>query len=307
MWRDLGQYLRALWKHWLSLIAGPTVTVALLIWQVFEQANIPTWVFWAIAAPSVPVAGFLAWRDEHQKVPRKAIDPEVELRRSQFEKEIAKLSPLQQVVLHHVVRCGDRDAAQVREFFREHYVEVSPKEADGLLAAITDMTGLLEVKATSNAYERYGIKSVWEKLLVEWAAPPTALDQRIIDKARQLRRQLTASFEDCPPGPRTLDDHLSWARLLAGGFDVTDPGLRELVDLRPGASRRIWVAVGLARDAFDKTADLVNPLGKQPWWIVGGAPPADVEVELRQAAAHFGDCLNALDTVTRDLTVLPGT
>ena len=68
MWRDIGQYLRALWKHWASLLAGPTVTVALLVWQVFEQANIPTWVFWVIAAPGVPIAGFLTWREEHAKV-----------------------------------------------------------------------------------------------------------------------------------------------------------------------------------------------------------------------------------------------
>jgi len=39
---------------------------------VFEQANIPTWVFWVIAVPSVPIAGFLAWRDEHAKVVQEA-------------------------------------------------------------------------------------------------------------------------------------------------------------------------------------------------------------------------------------------
>src|SRR5881628_3565659 len=72
MWPDIGQYVRALWKHWASLLAGPTLTTALLIWQVFEQANIPTWVFWVIAVPSVPIAGFLAWRDEHAKVVQEA-------------------------------------------------------------------------------------------------------------------------------------------------------------------------------------------------------------------------------------------
>lgn len=41
MRRDLWAYLRALWKHWASLLAGPTVTILLLIWQVFGNANIP--------------------------------------------------------------------------------------------------------------------------------------------------------------------------------------------------------------------------------------------------------------------------
>jgi hypothetical protein len=67
MWRDLGQYLQALWKYWASLLAGPFVTVLLLIWQVFGNANIPTWAFWVIAVPGVPIAGFLAWRDEHAR------------------------------------------------------------------------------------------------------------------------------------------------------------------------------------------------------------------------------------------------
>src|SRR5712692_7308767 len=117
MWRDVWQYVRALWKHWASLLAGPTATVILLVWQVFEKTNITPWVFWLVALTGVPVAGFLAWRDEHRKVAPKAIDPEVELRRPEFEKKIAKLNPEQEAVLRHVVQVGDSDAMQLRDNF----------------------------------------------------------------------------------------------------------------------------------------------------------------------------------------------
>jgi hypothetical protein len=59
-------YLQALRKQWVGLITGPTATLILLIWQVFEKTDIPTWVFWVVAATGVPVAGFLAWREEHE-------------------------------------------------------------------------------------------------------------------------------------------------------------------------------------------------------------------------------------------------
>lgn len=68
MWRDIWLYLQALWKHWASLLAGPTATVILLVWQVFARTNIPSWVFWLVALTGIPLAGFLAWRDEHMKV-----------------------------------------------------------------------------------------------------------------------------------------------------------------------------------------------------------------------------------------------
>src|SRR2546427_9308954 len=68
MSRDLWAYVQALWRHWASLLAGPTATVILLVWQVFARTNITPWVFWLVALTGIPLAGFLAWRDEHVKV-----------------------------------------------------------------------------------------------------------------------------------------------------------------------------------------------------------------------------------------------
>src|SRR6267143_4335890 len=72
MWRDFGRYLQGLRRQWLGLITGPTASFLLLLWQVFKHTDIPTWVFWVVAAAGIPVAGFLAWREEHEKLARKA-------------------------------------------------------------------------------------------------------------------------------------------------------------------------------------------------------------------------------------------
>jgi len=57
-----------MWRHWAGLLSGPTATVILLVWQVFAKTNIPPWVFWLVALTGIPLAGFLAWREEHRKL-----------------------------------------------------------------------------------------------------------------------------------------------------------------------------------------------------------------------------------------------
>jgi len=228
-----------------------------------------------------------------------SIDPEIELRRPQFEKQIAKLNPQQEVVLHYVVQVGDCDAPQLRQFLNEQGQAVSAHDADMLLTIIAE-TGLLEVKEKGKAYGRYRIKPVWAKLLVELAAPPTAVDKRIADKARALRRTLAASFEDWPTGLNKLDDLTTWASKVIRGFDVTEAALKEIVDLRPDASRRTERAVGTARDAYYAAADILNRLFKGGGLSIQWDERPAIEGQLRQAVAYVEQCLAALDTLMRD-------
>lgn len=300
LWRDVKLYLRALGKHSVSLATGAAVSLVLLVWEyVLKKGDIPTWVLGLAAVMGVLAAGFLAWRDEHAKVTasREAVDPEIELRRPQFDKEIAKLSPRQEAVLRYVVRVGDSDAIQLRErFFREQGESVSPHDADLLLTDIAEATGLLEVKSKGNVYGRYAIKPVWGKLLVEWAAPPTAMDRRIADKSRQLRRQLLASFEDWPNGLNELDELTTWAGRLATGFRVAEPALREIVDLRADASRAVQEAVGTARDEYEAAADVINRLFKGGGLSIQWDERPAVEAKLRAAADRVRACIAALRT-----------
>jgi len=301
MWRDIWQYARALWKHWASLLAGPTVTVVLLVWQVFEQANIPEWVFWVIAAPGVPVAGFLAWREEHAKVAPKPLDPEMEWRRPQFQKILAALRPPLEAVLRHVAQVGDCDAVQLHKFLAEQGVAMSTSEADMLLTTLFD-AALLEVKAKGNAYGRYAVKPVWGKLVLELAAPPTPTDIRTTDKARELRRQLAASFEEWPPdGPQTFADLVRWAHKVARGYKVTKPGLQELLDLRAEASPHVRDTVGSMRDHYEAAADIINPVLRRTWeqWETDPADSAAVTASLRRAVGLVRQSLAALDTLTK--------
>jgi len=88
----------------------------------------------------------------------------------------------------------------------------------------------------------------WLERLVSARARQKAVDLRISDKARQLRRSLAASFEDWPRGPRTMVDLLSWAHNVTGSFDATEAALTELVELRPEASRKIQQAIGAVKN-----------------------------------------------------------
>jgi len=310
MWRDLWIYAKAVVWRWASVATGVVVSLGLLISQAFDVA-IPRWVFGDAAIVGVLVAGFLAWRDERRKLaPRevapKEIDPDMELRRPQFEKEITKLTPPQEDVLRYVVQVGDADAIQLRErFFGEQGKSVSPHDADLLLTDLADARGLLEVKEKSNAYGRYRIKSVWKKLLIEWAAPPTPVDKRIADKAKALRRALAANFELWPQqNPGTLDDLVSWAHKVSRGYAVTEPAFRELVDLRAEASRRVYGAVGAARAAYDDATDIINPVVMRTMEIVGDqtnpARVAEATVSLPKAVGLVRECLAVLDRLTRN-------
>src|SRR6266487_1425116 len=116
MWRDLWTYAKAMVWQWASFATGVVVSLGLVISQAFD-ITIPRWVFGIAAIVGVFVAGFLAWRDERQKIAPKERNPEVESRRPLFEGAIAKLTREQEGVLAYVLRAGDADAPQVRDGF----------------------------------------------------------------------------------------------------------------------------------------------------------------------------------------------
>src|SRR6266699_3590168 len=122
-------------------------------------------------------------------------------------------------------------------------------------------------------------------------AKSRAVDMRVADKAKALRRTLAASFEDWPNGPGTKDDLIRWAHKLTRGFGVTDPALTELTDLRPEASHRVRRAVGVVRDEYQLAADPVNRAVKTTWQTLD--VPAEQRVDeasLRRAFAHLRRC-----------------
>jgi hypothetical protein len=182
MWRDFAQYLKALGKQWVGLATGPAASLVLLVVQEVFHVDIPRGVLGLVALAGLFVAGFLAWREERAKVAGPTGDPEMELRRPQFEKAVDKLSPGQAVVVQHVLRVGDADGVRLRDFFTEQGRTVSAHDADLLLTTIAETTGLLEVRTKGNAFGRYAVKPVWQKLLVDWATP-APVDRRIADGA----------------------------------------------------------------------------------------------------------------------------
>lgn len=130
----------------------------------------------------------------------------------------------------------------------------------------------------------------------------TALDRRIADKARELRRHLVPSMtEDWgPPADGPAVDPLHRAiQKLDEAVRLTEPALGELVDLRAEASRRVRRAVGAARDHRNAAAELIRPLAPSPL-VVDERHQARVKRIVDQAVAHMHDCCAALGSLTKD-------
>ncbi len=126
-----------------------------------------------------------------------------------------------------------------------------------------------------------------------------AADLRIFDKAKPLRRTLAASLELWPGRePQSLEELELWGRRFRNSQDVTEPGLKELVDLRPDASPTVKRAVGAARDAYYAAADIVNPLVGATYSRPLAVGEAVALPQLRTALAHLRQSLTALDKLS---------
>jgi hypothetical protein len=60
-------FLRAVKGHWLTLMSGGVITVALGIFERLSGKNLPLWVYAVIVLSFVVIASYLAFRDERQK------------------------------------------------------------------------------------------------------------------------------------------------------------------------------------------------------------------------------------------------
>ena len=132
MWRDLWQYLRALWKHFGGLATGAVVTVLLLIWQyALKQGDIPLWVLGTAVGAGLFISGLQAWREEHGKVADQADTERREERRrlraladKMVEEYVAWARPRHDAGPHALARLGLhalKSDALIREAIQEMY------------------------------------------------------------------------------------------------------------------------------------------------------------------------------------------
>jgi hypothetical protein len=64
---NVQDFLAAILGHWVSLMSGGIVIVALLLWERFRK-NAPRIVWVIIVCLFLGVASFQAWNDEHTNV-----------------------------------------------------------------------------------------------------------------------------------------------------------------------------------------------------------------------------------------------
>jgi len=59
------RFICAVAGHWVSLMTGGILALALVLYERITGADVPLSVYWAIAAFTVFAWTFLAWRDEY--------------------------------------------------------------------------------------------------------------------------------------------------------------------------------------------------------------------------------------------------
>lgn len=65
-------FIRAIINHWLVLMSGGIITVALGVFERFSGRNIPLWGYVTILASFVFLASFLAWREKVMELNKEA-------------------------------------------------------------------------------------------------------------------------------------------------------------------------------------------------------------------------------------------
>lgn len=65
MLKDLWGYLCALWKRWVYLLTGGTLTAALVLWERWKAEPISKGIYGVVISFFFFIASFLAWREEH--------------------------------------------------------------------------------------------------------------------------------------------------------------------------------------------------------------------------------------------------
>ncbi len=63
----LWKWLKSLARHWVGYAGGSVIVVALSQWERFQGGNVPSHVYWSIAAFGILSSSFQSWRDEHMK------------------------------------------------------------------------------------------------------------------------------------------------------------------------------------------------------------------------------------------------
>jgi hypothetical protein len=64
---NLWGFLRALGHHWITLMSGGVITVAVALVERLTRQNVPTWVYVSILVLFALCACYLAWRDVKRK------------------------------------------------------------------------------------------------------------------------------------------------------------------------------------------------------------------------------------------------
>ena len=102
-----------------------------------------------------------------------------------------------------------------------------------------------------------------------------------------------------PPNLPTLQNLTDWAGKLLRDLPGTKQRMREIVDLRVDASRRVEREVATARDAFNDGTHILARIYMGGVLSLSFNEQLAIEAMHREAVAHVRCCLDSLHKITR--------
>jgi hypothetical protein len=122
VWSDIKNYVRALLRHWISLVSGIGSVIVSAI-SASLRVSLPYWTFWTLALACFFIASFRAWRDMYAEL--KAIRCELDrLRIPKYSgerlqlarEEYAKLNNTDKALLRELRLRGQMTEGQADKF-----------------------------------------------------------------------------------------------------------------------------------------------------------------------------------------------
>jgi hypothetical protein len=133
MMPPLLRFVGALFRHWVSLMTGGIIALALVLYERITGKEVPLSAYWAVATFTVVAASFLAWREEylgHEQVKKQLDDREM---RRTIRIELGNLMSEGQELVQGYDR-GQRPTAEQADNWAER-VEHYLREVDQSLVA----------------------------------------------------------------------------------------------------------------------------------------------------------------------------
>jgi len=112
---DLYQFGSQLWRRWILLLTGGSITGLLALWERYKHRSVPGGVYVGILAIFLGIAFYRMWKAQRAEIARLEVRPYDEQRQNLAETILDDLSPLERDLLRFLLLRHGANARVVHE------------------------------------------------------------------------------------------------------------------------------------------------------------------------------------------------